>query len=108
MITEPEPRGAVSAPTPPTGGETPPLRSDAISTPILKPTLGQIVAFYKYQTTKSINVKLANSGVPFWQRDFYDHIIRNEKELHTIQKYILENPLHWKTDQDNPNYSSNG
>ncbi|MFH5886382.1 transposase [Halalkalibaculum sp. DA3122] len=38
-----------------------------------------------------------------WQSRFYDHIIRNEKALHRIRKYILNNPLRWQIDRENPN-----
>ncbi|MEA1937368.1 MAG: transposase, partial [Patescibacteria group bacterium] len=37
-----------------------------------------------------------------WQRNFYDHIIRNEKELDKIRKYIFENPLKWELNRNNP------
>jgi len=74
------------------GGVTPPLR----------PTLGQIVAYYKHQTTAQINQLDDNAGVPFWQRGYYERIIRNERDLQAIRKYILENPLKWELDQENP------
>ena len=75
------------------GGDTPPLR---------RPTLGQIVAYYKYQTTKQINVIRDNAGTPFWQRSFYDHIIRHPRELDAVRQYIANNPLKWELDRDNP------
>lgn len=36
-----------------------------------------------------------------WQKSFYDHIIRNEKSLLEIRKYIIDNPLKWELDQNN-------
>ncbi|MDF1498126.1 MAG: transposase [Patescibacteria group bacterium] len=36
-----------------------------------------------------------------WQKNYYDRIIRNEKELDKIRKYILENPLKWELDKNN-------
>jgi putative transposase len=75
------------------GGVTPPLR---------KLTLGQIVAYYKYQTTKQINKIRDNAGTPFWQRSFYDHVIRHHRELDAVRQYIADNPLKWELDQDNP------
>ena len=75
------------------GGVTPPLR---------QPTLGQIVAYYKYQTTKQINEIRDSAGTPFWQRSFYDHIIRNHREMNAIRQYIANNPLKWELDRDNP------
>ena len=75
-----------------TGGETPPLQ----------PTLGQIVAYYKYQTTKRINELRGMPGVPFWQRNYWEHVIRDEIDLNRIRQYIENNPLRWHEDQLNP------
>jgi len=38
-----------------------------------------------------------------WQRSFYDHVIRNEKDLLRVQEYISNNPLQWAIDDENPN-----
>jgi putative transposase len=62
------------------------------------PGLGQIVGFYKYQTTKQINVLRGNAGTSFWQRNYYEHIIRNESEWGKIRDYILTNPFRWEKD----------
>ena len=37
-----------------------------------------------------------------WQRNFYEHIIRNEASLNHIRQYILDNPARWAFDRDNP------
>ena len=34
-----------------------------------------------------------------WQRNFYDHIIRNEEDLNRIRQYIVDNPMDWEKDQ---------
>jgi REP element-mobilizing transposase RayT len=86
-------RGAVAAPHDgKTGEETSPLR----------PTLGQIVAYYKYQTTKCINELRGMPGVPFWQRNYWEHVVRDEIDLNRIRQYIENNPLRWHEDQLNP------
>ncbi len=41
-------------------------------------------------------------GVPVWQRNYYEHIIRNDRELHAIREYIKYNPLKWDEDEENP------
>jgi len=52
------------------------------------------------QTAKQIN-KLRNlSGQPFWQRNYYERIIRNEDELYRTRKYILYNPQNWDVDKN--------
>ncbi|MEP7136677.1 MAG: transposase [Chloroflexota bacterium] len=76
------------------GGETPPLR---------KPTLGQIVAYFKYQSTKEMNrIETEYAITKFWQRSYYEHIIRNEKELQQKTDYIMDNPSRWDEDDENP------
>lgn len=76
------------------GGETPPLH---------RPTLGQIVAYFKYQSTKEMNkIETENSITKFWQRSYYEHIIRNEKELQQKTDYIMDNPSQWDEDDVNP------
>ncbi|MEW6651904.1 MAG: transposase [Bacteroidota bacterium] len=54
-------------------------------------TLSQVVAYFKYQSTKRINAcKIHKEKI--WQRSFYDRIIRNESELNNVRKYIQQNP----------------
>ena len=70
--------------------------------PLRWPTLGQIVGYYKYQSSKEINRVRENAGTPFWQRSFYEHIIRNSSELDAIRKYVAQNPVRRDLDRDNP------
>ena len=98
IIVIQERRGTVSVPNdkndPDTqGGETPPLQT---------PTLGQIVAFFKYKSTKEMNL-LDNTGTvtKFWQRNYHEHIIRNEVDLKNKTNYINANPLLWDEDHEN-------
>ena len=64
-------------------------------------SLGAIVRAYKSAVTYAIN-KLENSrGAAIWQRNYYEHIIRNEKELDIIARYIYYNPYNWQLDRDN-------
>jgi REP element-mobilizing transposase RayT len=74
-----------------------------VTSPLRKPTLGKVVAFFKYQSTKMINELNATQGNRFWQRGFYDRIIRNHKELNNIRDYIANNVLDWLSDTENPN-----
>lgn len=41
-------------------------------------------------------------GFSVWQRNYYDHIIRNDEDLDNIRKYIKDNPINWSEDEDNP------
>ncbi len=76
-----------------TGAETAPLRA----------TLGRMVAYFKYQSTKHINIMRGTPGMPVWQRNYYEHIVRNDDELNRIREYIANNPKQWEIDQENPN-----
>jgi putative transposase len=68
-----------------------------------KVTLGKIMRYYKARSTKYIH----NSGyVDFrWQSLFYDRIVRGDKELNNIRDYIINNPIKWYLDEENPNKS---
>lgn len=62
------------------------------------PTLGWIIGIFKSECAKQIH-KLSN--VIVWQRNYYERIIRNEKELNNTRRYIIENPANWDTDTEN-------
>jgi len=61
-----------------------------------------IIRSYKSAVTKQINQIRNTPGMPVWQRNYYEHIIRNERELHEIRQYIRFNPLQWDRDDENP------
>ena len=42
-----------------------------------------------------------------WQRNYYEHVIRNEYDLNEIRKYIIENPLKWALDKENSEWHDN-
>jgi REP element-mobilizing transposase RayT len=66
------------------------------------PTLGRVVRAFKSVSAIEANRSLNRSQTPFWQRNYYEHIIRDEDELHTIRQYIRDNPMKWDQDPDNP------
>ena len=65
-------------------------------------TAGAIVRGFKSATTKRINEIRGTPRMPFWQRNYYDHIIRSDKELDNIREYISNNVLKWAFEKDNP------
>jgi REP element-mobilizing transposase RayT len=65
-------------------------------------TLGAIMRGFKSATTKRINLLRVAPGAPVWQRNYYEHIIRNDVDLHRIRTYITNNPLQWAIDEENP------
>ena len=70
------------------------------------PTLGEYIKRLKTMTTfvYTENVK-KNNWIPFnkrvWQRNYYEHIIRSEKELNQTRQYIHDNPMNWEGDEEN-------
>jgi len=66
-------------------------------------SLGAVMAQFKSIVTKRINDMQNVSGCPIWQRNYYEHIIRGEREMDRISRYIESNPSRWKDDEENPN-----
>ena len=64
------------------------------------PTLGEIIRTYKAFSTRMIR-KTVNPDFA-WQRNYYEHVIRDEESLNRIRKYITDNPARWGFDPENP------
>jgi putative transposase len=77
-------------------------RAPTTGPPAKRKPLGQLIGASKTVSTKRINQTRDNAGTPFWQRGFYEHIIRNDRELNAIRQYVADNPLKWQLDRDNP------
>ncbi|MBN2789601.1 MAG: hypothetical protein JXR69_05385, partial [Candidatus Delongbacteria bacterium] len=56
--------------------------------------LGEMIRSFKSNVSREIK-QIKYKSTFKWQRSFHDHIIRNEKELYSIRKYIRDNPLDW-------------
>jgi len=54
--------------------------------------LPKIIGRYKMNVARDINKIHNTPGRPIWQRNYYEHIIRDENELHAIRQYILKIP----------------
>ena len=65
-------------------------------------SIGAMIGAYKSTTARLINGLRRTSGARVWQRNYYEHIIRNEVEMARIQTYILANPAGWESDDENP------
>ena len=90
------------------GGVPPP----AVPAEHQRPTLSSIIGYFKYQSTKAINVIFkrtdgrgnpapTNDNLPpqLWQRGYYEHVVRNEIDLNRIREYIQTNPMKWAEDK---------
>jgi hypothetical protein len=56
---------------------------------------------FKMVSAKQINQLRGTPGLPVWQRNYYEHIVRNEAELERIRDYIRANPAKWDEDPEN-------
>lgn len=65
-------------------------------------SIGSILAGFKSATTKQINIIRNNPGCPVWQRNYYERVLRNNDELTRAREYIVNNPLKWALDKENP------
>jgi REP element-mobilizing transposase RayT len=65
-----------------------------------KMLLPKIIGRFKMNAAKQINQIRQTPGIPVWQRNYYEHIIRNDNELNKIREYIINNPLTWQTDEN--------
>ncbi len=63
-------------------------------------TIGSIIRGFKTGVTKWMRANTEIHNV--WQRNFYEHIIRDESSLHRIREYIVNNPARWADDPENP------
>lgn len=63
--------------------------------------LPEIVRAFKTFSARQINQLRHTSGTPVWQRNYYEHIIRNKAALNRIRQYIMVNPCHWEKDREN-------
>ena len=63
------------------------------------PTIGLIIRYFK----SKCSYELHKNGMinALWQRNYYEHIIRNEPDLFRIRQYIKDNPMNWNEDRNN-------
>ncbi len=70
-------------------------------------SLPDVVHRFKTMTTKRYTDGVKQNGWPrfegkLWRRNYYEHIIRDERELNRIREYIVNNPAQWDMDRENP------
>ena len=64
-------------------------------------SLSSFVAGFKSSVTKRINLLDGAPGAPVWQRNYYEHIIRDQTDYERIFNYIITNPSNWLKDEEN-------
>lgn len=65
-------------------------------------SIATIVGEFKAAATRAVHELDGFCGVRVWQRSYYDHVLRSETALAHIRQYIVDNPLKWDLDEENP------
>ena len=109
FIAGPDAGGLPNAGTATGEGVAPPRLTRAThASPLQRPSgppmrsLGAVVGSYKSAVSKRINESGRSRRTSVWQRNYYDHIIRDATSLDRIREYIAQNPARWADDPENP------
>lgn len=68
----------------------------------VKGSIPTIIRSYKSAVSYRINLMRGVQDIPVWQRNYYEHIIRNDRDLQNKTDYIQANPVFWSDDNENP------
>jgi REP element-mobilizing transposase RayT len=77
------------------------VREPALPTPFIPKNRWAVNRAFKTVSTKQINLLNQTPGAALWQRNYFEHIIRNVDDLRRIRAYISNNPLRWTIDREN-------
>ena len=77
--------------------------SPAASAPTRRKPLGRLIGAFKTVSTKQVNLAHGTPGRLLWQRNYYEHVIRDDEEWNQVREYIAGNPMQWEMDAENPN-----
>jgi REP element-mobilizing transposase RayT len=87
----------------PLPGRSPPATSRGVRQLHRAPrSLGSFIAGYKSAVTKRINQLRQSPGQPVWQRNYWERVVRDDREMDRFRRYIATNPLRWESDQLHP------
>jgi REP element-mobilizing transposase RayT len=64
--------------------------------------IGGLIGAFKTVSTKRVNEMLGTPGELLWQRNYWEHIVRNDKSMSRICDYIENNPVTWESDKLHP------
>ncbi len=70
--------------------------------PTKRRPLSEIIRAFKTFSSRCINESRGTPGIPTWQHNYYEHVIRDDDSLNRIRDYIATNPLRWALDRENP------
>jgi len=70
--------------------------------PTARHELPEIVRAFKTFSARCINERRGTPDVRLWQRNYYEHVIRDDAEWNLVHEYIVYNPERWGEDEENP------
>ncbi|MDQ1327561.1 MAG: REP-associated tyrosine transposase [Candidatus Poribacteria bacterium] len=76
------------------------VQSESFGKPV-SGSISTIIRGFKSATTKQIN-EFRTPQMSVWQSNYYEHVIRNDDDLNDVREYIINNPLKWDLDRENP------
>ena len=83
------------------------IRAGLKPAPTARHGLSEIIRGFKTFSARMINEFRKTSGTPVWQRNYYEHIIRNDADYDRIAEYIDNNPQRWAEDSLHPAFTQN-
>ena len=83
-------------------GDQPVAPTGGVDTGTRRKSIGALVAGFKSAATSRINSMRGTPCKPVWQRNYYEHVFRNQEALEIIRRYIMDNPARWDEDPENP------
>jgi REP element-mobilizing transposase RayT len=70
--------------------------------------LPKLIGRFKMLSAKRINEWRQTGGARLWQRNYWEHVIRNDESMDRIRQYIMDNPAQWATDSLHPSQNRRG
>ena len=77
------------------------IQNDIDEAPYRRTTLGRIIGSFKAAVSRLVHTETRITAHSLWQRNYYEHIIRTDRALYLIRRYIVENPRRWSLDKYN-------
>lgn len=65
-------------------------------------SLGAVIGGFKSTVSREVAANNLSMVRPLWQRNYFERIIRNDREFAAIQRHIVENPRRWDNDPEHP------
>ena len=104
--------GRLSSVVPASGAQhaapLPPRPPPCVPLNVAPGSLGAVVRSFKSAATKKVNESRGVSGPGLWQRNYFEHIVRDDGSLARIRQYIRDNPARWAIDGENPDLHAEG